>query len=60
MCPPTSSNTTQVLRRLLCQRGLGKKKQQPEFSDITCSLDSFQGRLSVDTTIPNKSSEPYA
>lgn len=35
MCPPSSSNTTQVLRRLLGQRGLEKKKA--EFSDITCS-----------------------
>lgn len=33
MCPPSSSNTTQVLRRLLCQRGLEK---EAEFSDITC------------------------
>lgn len=33
MYSPSSSNTTQVLRRLLCQRQFKKA----EFSDITCS-----------------------
>lgn len=35
MYSPSSSNTTQVLGRLLCQRRF--RKEKAEFSDITCS-----------------------
>lgn len=34
MYSPSSSNTTQVFGRLLCQRRF--KKEKAEFSDITC------------------------